>query len=83
MRAVKMENNITWRDVCRQIIKRTLAQSAGKSETEIRKALKEAYPFENIKFTMYLVWLNEIHLQRKSKRPTKQPTENKNQGELF
>lgn len=78
------KHNVSWREIARQIITRTLTQTAGRSETEIRKALKEAYPFEKIKFAEYVVWLNEIHLLRKGIKPVnKQREENKNQRKLF
>lgn len=79
-----MQKHDTWRLTARQIITRVLTQTAGRNENEIRQALKEAYPFEKIKFPAYLVWLNEIHLQRKRKSPVNtKPIENKNQRELF
>lgn len=35
----------TWRDHARHIIQRVLQENNGKPNAEIRKALKEAYPF--------------------------------------
>jgi hypothetical protein len=73
-----------WRKRAKQTVSAVLRDSAGQEEETIRIALMDAYPFDKLKtFKQFLVWLNEIHRQRKSNRPAKQPTENKNQGELF
>jgi adenine-specific DNA glycosylase len=61
-----------WRDVCRPIIAQVLKDTQGKPEQDIRRALRDAYPFNERKMWPYKVWLSEIALQRgKAKRAWK------------
>lgn len=53
----------TWRDIARPIIQNVLTENAGKSEREIKKALKEAYPFGQRCYHPYKIWLDEIKVQ--------------------
>lgn len=58
---------MTWRDHCAPIISRVLEETKGKEEKEIKKALKEAYPYGERRMWPYKVWLSEIKRQRKMK----------------
>ena len=58
----------TWREDARPIIAEVLKEANGKDEKEIRKALREAYPFGARKWWPYKVWLDEIKVQRKLKK---------------
>jgi hypothetical protein len=63
---------MTWRAKARPIIKQVLKETEGQGEKEIRKALREAYPFGPRQYHPYKVWLDEIKVQRGLK-PAKQP----------
>lgn len=54
----------SYRDECRPIIARVLEATAGQAESEIRKALRDAYPFGVRQYWPYKVWCNEIRVQR-------------------
>jgi hypothetical protein len=72
----------TWRDSARPIVQEVLKQTKGQSEKEVRKALREAYPFGERKYWPYKVWCDEVKLQlglKKQKR-IEQP---ENQTDLF
>lgn len=72
----------TWRDSARPIIQRVLKDTLGQPEKEIRKAIREAYPFGERKYWPYKVWCDEVKLQlglKKQKR-IEQPA---NQTDLF
>lgn len=74
----------TWRDSARPLIAKVLAESKGKSEYQIRKALYDAYPFGERKYHPYKVWLDEIKVQRKKRRfGAKVKPVPKEQGKLF
>lgn len=60
--------NHTWRDEAAPIIYKVLQETKGKSDKEIRAALKVAYPFGERRYHPYKVWLSEIAKQRKNKR---------------
>jgi hypothetical protein len=73
-----------WRDYARQTIAQVLADTKGMSEIEIRKALKDAYPFGERKYHPYKIWLSEIAIQTKKKRfGQKKQIIDKNQQTLF
>ena len=57
-----------WRAYCAPIIARVLLETQGKDEKEIRKALKEAYPFGPREMHPYRIWLDEIDRQRHPNR---------------
>lgn len=59
--------NITWRDRARPIIAETLADNKDKSEKEIRKALRDSYPWGERAMHPYKIWCDEIKVQRKLK----------------
>lgn len=58
----------SWRAYCAPIITRVLKETQGKDEKEIRKALKEAYPFGPREYHPYKIWLDEIDRQRHPER---------------
>jgi hypothetical protein len=55
---------MSWRDRARPIIARVLQEYAGASERDIRKALREAYPFGPREHWPYKVWCDEVAEQR-------------------
>ena len=59
---------MTRRQYCAHIIYRVLQHTKGLSEKEIKKALRDAYPFGERKYWPYKVWLDEIRRQRGLKR---------------
>lgn len=63
-----MANRNTWREIARPIIAKVLADNVGKDEKEIRKVLKENYPFGQRSRYPYKVWRDEIKVQLKKKR---------------
>ncbi len=60
---------MTWRDHCRPIIARVLAEYSGKSVREVRAALKAAYPYGIREHHPYKIWIDEIARQMGRKRP--------------
>lgn len=52
-----------WRDICAPIIKRVLAENAGKTESQIQRALRESYPFGEKAMHPYKIWRDEIAVQ--------------------
>ncbi len=52
-----------WRQQCAPIVARVLAENAGKSEAEVRAALRDAYPFGPRLYHPYRIWLDEISIQ--------------------
>ena len=59
-----MARQPTWRDYAAPIIHEVLTETAGKSEKEIKAALREAYPFGERAMHPYKIWLDEIKRQR-------------------
>lgn len=57
------------RDYFRPIIAEVLEANAGKSEREIRQSLRAAFPSGERKYWPYKVWLDEVRVQLKKKRP--------------
>jgi hypothetical protein len=55
---------MTWREKAKPIIAAVLAENAGKSDSEIRAALLEAYPFGSRSHHPYKVWCSEVRRQR-------------------
>ncbi len=64
-----------WRLAARKAIQKAIAENAGKSEKEIRKAISEAYPFVERRYHPYKIWLDEVQVQtgKKVKHPYRQP----------
>ena len=61
----------SWRDIARPIIAEVLAETRGRSEKDIRKALFDAYPFGERAMHPYKVWCDEVRRQTGRKPPTK------------
>lgn len=59
---------MAWRDYAAPIIAKVLKENRGKPEKEVRKALKEAYPFGERKYHPYKIWLDEIKIQTGRKK---------------
>jgi chaperonin GroEL (HSP60 family) len=75
---------MTWRESCSPIIAKVLADNKGKDEKEIRKALRNAYPFGVRAMHPYKIWCDEIKKQRNPKSWTKKHIEDStNQSKLF
>jgi len=53
-----------WRVRAAPIIAAVLAENAGASESELRKALRSAYPFGERQYHPYKIWLDEVNRQR-------------------
>lgn len=73
----------TWRERVRPIIAQVLKETEGKSEAEIRRALREAFPFLPRQHHPYKTWLDEIQRQRGLKRPKRGPEPDPRQRGLF
>lgn len=52
-----------WRDQSSPIIARVIAEHAGESESAVRLALREAFPFGPRMYHPYKIWLDEIARQ--------------------
>lgn len=55
----------TWRARATPVIAGVLSATDGMSDKEIRRALREAYPFCERKWWPYKVWCDEVRKQRK------------------
>lgn len=53
----------TWRSRCAELIRATIKANQGKSEREIRAALRKVYPWGPREHWPYKVWLDEIRRQ--------------------
>lgn len=73
---------MSWRDTAKPIIARVLKETTGQSDRDIKKALREAYPFGEREYWPYKVWCDEVRKQRgfKSHKKAIQPN---NQTGLF
>lgn len=58
----------SWRSRARPIIQKVLKENEGKDEKEIRKALRDAYPFGPREYHPYKIWCDEIQWQRGIKK---------------
>jgi len=58
----------TWRERARPIIAEVLSETQGQSESSIRKALCDAFPFGPKQYHPYKIWLDEIKAQRGLKK---------------
>jgi hypothetical protein len=56
-----------WRDKCRPIIARVIAETAGQPEEVRAKALFDAYPFGIRAYHPYKIWLSEKKKQLEAK----------------
>lgn len=57
-----------WRRVAAPIIAKVLAETEGKPDSEIRAALRAAYPFGQREHHPYRIWLDEIRIQTGRRR---------------
>jgi hypothetical protein len=77
----------TWRDSARPIIARVIEEVGLDDRKALRKALREAYPWQMRRNHPYKIWLDEIAIQTgKKKLPKpgrKQPKSCDGQSELF
>jgi hypothetical protein len=55
---------VSWRDAARPLIAETLAATRGAPEKEIRKALRDAYPWGPREHHPYKIWCDEVRRQR-------------------
>lgn len=62
---------MTWREHCAPIISAVLAATKGQTEKEIKKALREAYPYGERAMHPYKIWCDEIKIQRGLKKRKK------------
>jgi len=53
----------TWRDTAAPIIRAVLERTKGETPAQVRKALREAYPFGEREMWPYKVWCDEIRRQ--------------------
>jgi hypothetical protein len=58
-----------WRQKASPIIEKILLETRGKTESEITKALHDAYPFGHRSQHPYKIWLDEIRRQRFGRQP--------------
>jgi hypothetical protein len=72
----------SWRDIAAPIIAEVLKETKGKGDKEIRKALREAYPWGERCYHPYKIWCDEIKRQRGLKKP-KGYVNSKDQLKLF
>ena len=52
-----------WRTRARPVIQRVLEETKGKPEGEIRRAIRDAYPFGERRNHPYKIWLDEVSRQ--------------------
>lgn len=74
---------MTWRENCRPIIAKVLADNKGKTEKEIKKALRDSYPYGERARHPYKIWCDEIKVQRNQKKSKTNFNLNLNQIDLF
>jgi len=76
-----------WRNIATPIIADVLRIHAGATEKELRKALRDAYPFAGRDHHPYKIWCDEIKAQRGLKvakvKPAKAVEVDPNQATLF
>ena len=53
----------TWRECSSPLISAVIAENKGKTEKEIRAALRLAYPYGERKYHPYKVWCDEVNQQ--------------------
>jgi hypothetical protein len=57
-----------WRTLAAPIIAKVLVETKGKPGTEVRAALRAAYPFGPREHHPYRIWLDEIRIQTGRRR---------------
>jgi adenine-specific DNA glycosylase len=60
---------MTWRDKAKPIIYRVIAEHKGEPEKEIRRALRDAYPWGERAYHPYRIWCSEVNRQMADVRP--------------
>lgn len=74
----------SWRDIARPLIAKVLQENAGKPDAEIRKALREAYPWGERAMQPYKIWIDEIKVQLGKRTFGRRPDiQNPDQTSLF
>jgi hypothetical protein len=74
----------TLRDAVRPVIAKILEENKGKPENEIRKALRDGFPWPPRKYHPYKIWLDEIRVQMgKRKFGLKKQKPDPNQANMF
>jgi hypothetical protein len=58
-----------WRTRARPVIQRVLKETEGKPEDEIRRAIRDAYPFGERRHHPYKIWLDEVARQLRLRNP--------------
>lgn len=53
----------TWRDSCRGLIAETIRANKDMPMKDIKKALREVYPFGERKYHPYKTWCDEVKIQ--------------------
>ncbi len=74
-----------WRERCKPIIAKVIAENKHLGEKVLRKALYNAYPFGERKMYPYKVWLSEISFQLGKKKTywKKDEQQDENQIKMF
>lgn len=72
----------TWREHCAPIIAKAIADNKGKDQKQIKKALKEAYPYGERARHPYKIWCSEVNRQMGKKVSNLKPQPS-NQIDLF
>ena len=73
-----------WRKTARAIIREVLEQTRGQPEKDVRRAIRQAYPFGERAMHPYKIWLDEVQRQLGTKKPKHTcPENNPNQLSLF
>lgn len=75
---------MSWRETSRAIIAKVLADMKGQADEQVKKALREAYPFGQREHHPYKIWLDEIQIQTGKRRfGIKRVKPNPDQKEIF
>lgn len=77
-----MGRSKTWREIARPLIAEVIRDNRDKSEKEIKRALREAYPWGERAMHPYKIWCDEIKVQM-GKKKFKQKPDDPNQIKLL
>lgn len=58
----------TWREICRPLIAQVIKENRKKGVKQVRRALREAYPWGERAMHPYKIWCDEIKRQLGLKR---------------
>jgi hypothetical protein len=64
-----MKYQSEWRKIAHDVITKVLAANVGRPERDVRKCLKDAYPFGERRYHPYKIWLDEIQRCTGKKHP--------------